>query len=455
MKSVLSIAGSDSSGGAGIQADIKTVSAFHLFAQTAVTALTAQNTLGVFGVVPVDPAFVEQQIDVVFDDIRPDAVKVGMVSSAAIASAIACALARNRADNVVVDPVMVATSGARLIDDDALEALVFQLIPRARVITPNIPEAEVLSGVTVRDEESQQEAARAIVDGGARAVLVKGGHGENDANDVLVQRDNPTVWFRSPRIATSNTHGTGCTLSSAIACGLASDLSLEAAIDQATAFNVISGFYRPTEGHVEFLGRSLTGLTPHAVCRAGLSRTFQNIRLFGNETVLQNVMVGSWVRQRSRWWMTLAPFLFTDALREDAEIRLRALDLLQRVGLLAHADDLASSLPYGAQRRLEIARALATRPRFLLLDEPAAGMNPQESEELMRFIRQLRDDFHLTILLIEHDMKVVMNVCDVIHVLDQGIHIAWGAPEEIRSNPKVIEAYLGAHTAGEEGAENA
>ena len=153
--------------------------------------------------------------------------------------------------------------------------------------------------------------------------------------------------------------------------------------------------------------------------------------------------------------MTLAPFLFTDALREDAEIRLRAWDLLKRLGLSGYADDPASSLPYGAQRRLEIARALATEPRFLLLDEPAAGMNPQESEELMRFIRRLRDDFRLTILLIEHDMKVVMNVCDVIHVLDQGIHIAWGAPEEIRSNPKVIEAYLGAHTAGEEGAENA
>ena len=222
-----------------------------------------------------------------------------------------------------------------------------------------------------------------------------------------------------------------------------------------TAFNVISGFYRPTEGHVEFLGRSLTGLTPHAVCRAGLSRTFQNIRLFGNETALQNVMVGAWVRQRTRWWMTLLPFLFPDSLREDGEIRLRAASLLKRLGLDDYADEPASSLPYGAQRRLEIARALATKPRFLLLDEPAAGMNPQESEELMRFIRRLRDNFHLTILLIEHDMKVVMNVCDVIHVLDQGIHIAWGAPEEIRSNPKVIEAYLGAHTAGEEGAENA
>ena len=127
-------------------------------------------------------------------------------------------------------------------------------------------------------------------------------------------------------------------------------------------------------------------------------------------------MVGAWVRQRTRWWMTLLPFLFPDSLREDGEIRLRAASLLKCLGLDDYADEPASSLPYGAQRRFEIARALATEPRFLLLDEPAAGMNPQESEELMRFIRRLRDDFHLTILLIEHDMKVVMNVCDVIHV---------------------------------------
>ncbi|MFC2594070.1 MAG: ABC transporter ATP-binding protein, partial [Fretibacterium sp.] len=178
---------------------------------------------------------------------------------------------------------------------------------------------------------------------------------------------------------------------------------------------------------------------------------FQNIRLFGNETALQNVMVGAWVRQRTRWWMTLLPFLFPDSLREDGEIRMRAASLLKRLGLDAYADEPASSLPYGAQRRLEIARALATEPRFLLLDEPAAGMNPQESEELMRFIRRLRDDFHLTILLIEHDMKVVMNVCDVIHVLDQGVHIACGTPGEIRANPRVIEAYLGAEAMHEPG----
>jgi branched-chain amino acid transport system ATP-binding protein len=219
-----------------------------------------------------------------------------------------------------------------------------------------------------------------------------------------------------------------------------------------SAFNVISGFYKPTAGEIRFLGKDITGLSPEEVCRAGMSRTFQNIRLFGTETVLQNVMVGEWVRQRSPWWATLLPFVFVNVLREEAEVRERAMALLSQLGLAAFAEEQASSLPYGAQRRLEIARALGTRPRFLLLDEPAAGMNPQESEELMRFIRRLRDDFHLTILLIEHDMKVVMNVCDVIHVLDQGQHIAWGAPAEIRTNPRVVAAYLGAE-AGESGPE--
>ena len=216
-----------------------------------------------------------------------------------------------------------------------------------------------------------------------------------------------------------------------------------------SAFNVISGFYKPTEGKIKFLGKSIGGLSPDEVCREGMSRTFQNIRLFGHETVLQNVMIGSRVRQKYQWWETLMPFIFTDVIREDEEAKTRAMDLLSQLGLDEFADEKASSLPYGAQRRLEIARALATKPKFLLLDEPAAGMNPQESDELMKFIRRLRDEFDLTILLIEHDMKVVMNVCDYIHVLDQGVHIAQGTPEEIKSNPRVIEAYLGAGAAVE------
>ena len=210
-----------------------------------------------------------------------------------------------------------------------------------------------------------------------------------------------------------------------------------------SAFNVISGFYKPTSGTIRFMGESIGGLSPDKVCRAGMSRTFQNIRLFGHETVLQNVMTGSRIRQKYSWWMTLAPFIFTDVIREDSAAKARAMDLLSQLGLADFAYEKASSLPYGAQRRLEIARALATRPKFLLLDEPAAGMNPQESEELLQFIRRLRDEFDLTILLIEHDMKVVMNVCDYIHVLDQGVHIAQGTPEEIKANPRVIEAYLG------------
>ena len=233
MKSVLSIAGSDSSGGAGIQADIKTIQAHHLFAQTAITALTAQNTTGVYGVLDVDPAFVEQQIDVVFDDIRPDAVKIGMVSSPAIVDAIVAALARNGATNIVVDPVMVATSGSELSSNEAVVALRDKLIPLATVITPNMPEAEVLFGAHIENATDQERAAIEIARATGVAVLVKGGHGQNDANDVLARPDGTVTWFEGERVDTTNTHGTGCTLSSAIACGLAVGKPLEEAVKSA------------------------------------------------------------------------------------------------------------------------------------------------------------------------------------------------------------------------------
>ena len=236
MKSVLSIAGSDSSGGAGIQADIKTIQAHLLFAQTAITALTAQNTTGVYGVFDVPPAFVAQQIDVVFDDIRPDAVKIGMVSSPAIVDAIAEALVRNEAENIVVDPVMVATSGSELSSSEAVIALREKLIPLATVITPNLPEAEVLFGSPIGNREEQERAAREIAQAADVAVLVKGGHGENDANDVLARPDGSLTWFEGERVDTANTHGTGCTLSSAIACGLAVGKSLEESVASAKRY---------------------------------------------------------------------------------------------------------------------------------------------------------------------------------------------------------------------------
>ncbi|MEG0375248.1 MAG: bifunctional hydroxymethylpyrimidine kinase/phosphomethylpyrimidine kinase [Raoultibacter sp.] len=236
MKAVVSIAGSDSSGGAGIQADIKTIAAHKLFAETVITALTAQNTTGVFGVLEVDPAFVAQQIDVVFDDIRPDAVKIGMVSSSAIIEAIAERLEANNAKSIVVDPVMVATSGARLIDDDALEALKQKLIPLADIVTPNIPEAEVLCGHAISNDEDMEAAAKEIAAMTNGAVLVKGGHGSNRADDVLITEHGRVVWLRHKRIETDNTHGTGCTLSSAIACGLAQDFEMQAAVSKAKAY---------------------------------------------------------------------------------------------------------------------------------------------------------------------------------------------------------------------------
>ena len=236
LKSVLTIAGSDSSGGAGIQADIKTIQSMGLFAQSAITALTAQNTTGVYGVHDVPTDFVAQQIDVVFNDIRPDAVKIGMVSSAEIVASIVDALERNDARNIVVDPVMVATSGSELASNSAIAALRDKLIPLAAVITPNMPEAEALFGSHIEARDEQERAALEIARAAGVAVLVKGGHGENDANDVLARPDGNVVWFEGERVDTANTHGTGCTLSSAIACGLALGKTLEDAVRDAKAY---------------------------------------------------------------------------------------------------------------------------------------------------------------------------------------------------------------------------
>lgn len=208
-----------------------------------------------------------------------------------------------------------------------------------------------------------------------------------------------------------------------------------------TAFNVISGFYTPQSGKVFFKGQNITGLPPHKICAAGMARTFQNIRLSHNLNSLENIMVGCHVRRKYPWWM--APLALPMFEREEQRIRDTAYALLERLNLTQYTYEKASSLPYGAQRRLEIARALATQPQFLLLDEPAAGMNPQESTDLMHFIGRIRDEFDLTILLIEHDMKVVMGVCQYIWVMEYGALIAEGEPAAIRSNPDVIKAYLG------------
>ena len=238
MKTALTIAGSDCSGGAGIQADLKTMTMNGVYAMSVITALTAQNTTGVRGVQEVTPDFLVQQIDAVFEDIRPDAVKIGMVSSGDLIKVISERLSKYNAENIVLDTVMVATSGARLISEDAIDTLKEHLIPLATLITPNIPEAQVLADMTIQSEDDMLRAAEKIAKKYTCAVLLKGGHSINDANDLLY-RDGSYKWFKGKRIDNPNTHGTGCTLSSAIAANLAKGCDLEASVQRAKDY--ISG----------------------------------------------------------------------------------------------------------------------------------------------------------------------------------------------------------------------
>ena len=235
MKTALTIAGSDSSGGAGIQADIKTMTANGVFAMSAVTALTAQNTTGVTDIQEATPAFLAAELTAVFTDIFPNAVKIGMVSSAELIRVIADKLRHYGAKHIVVDPVMVATSGARLLREDAVDAMKECLLPLAEVLTPNIPEAEILAGMPIRSPEDMTTAARIISEQYGCAVLCKGGHQLNDANDLL-WKDGQARWFMGRRIDNPNTHGTGCTLSSAIASNLAKGYDLGESVERAKAY---------------------------------------------------------------------------------------------------------------------------------------------------------------------------------------------------------------------------
>lgn len=235
IKKVLTIAGSDSSGGAGIQADIKTITAHKLYAMSAITALTAQNTTGVHDTFELPPEFVGAQLDSIFTDIFPDSIKIGMVSSAEIVEIIAEKLTYYHAKKIVVDPVMISTSGSALIKNNTVDTLCLKLFPIATVITPNIPEAEVLSGIKIKSKDDMIKAAVKISSSFKCAVLVKGGHLANDATDLLYH-NSKAEWFSARRINNPNTHGTGCTLSSAIACGLANGFNLEESIKSAKSY---------------------------------------------------------------------------------------------------------------------------------------------------------------------------------------------------------------------------
>ncbi len=235
MKKVLTIAGSDCSGGAGIQADLKTMTAHGVYGMSAITALTAQNTTGVYGVFDASPEFVGQQLDCIFQDIRPDAVKIGMVSNSAIIETIVQKLTDYHAEKIVVDPVMVATSGSRLMAGEAIAPLRDRLLPIAAVVTPNIPEAECFCGFRIETADDMLRAAKSIAPMTAGAVLIKGGHLRDSADDLLYH-NGEAHWYHAPRISNTNNHGTGCTLSSAIACQLAFGLSLPEAIGRAKAY---------------------------------------------------------------------------------------------------------------------------------------------------------------------------------------------------------------------------
>ena len=238
MKTALTIAGSDCSGGAGIQADLKTMTMNGVYAMSAVTALTAQNTTGVRAILESEPEFLKQQLDAVFEDIFPEAVKIGMVANSELIRVIADRLRFYHAKNVVVDPVMVATSGSALMKNDAVQTLIEELLPMAALVTPNIPEAEILSGLTIENKEDMIAAAKKIGDTYHCSVLLKGGHSINDANDLLYAEGELT-WFEGKRIDNPNTHGTGCTLSSAIAANLAKGCTLSEAVQNAKEY--ISG----------------------------------------------------------------------------------------------------------------------------------------------------------------------------------------------------------------------